>query len=78
MAHNKPIGSTTTALAAYERHQAAIKKLLKKIEYGLLVHDRQASRDGGHNWAHVGDLAHWEDELRQVSDAMNHEGEAVK
>jgi hypothetical protein len=63
------------ALSTYEDKQAEIKLLLKKIEAGLLKHDRDASSAGGHHWGHVGDLNQMVIELTDISDRLHKRGE---
>lgn len=69
---------TQESLEKYEEAQAEIGQLLKEIKAGLLAHDRNASGTGGHNWGHVGDLQQIADELKEISDRLNHKGEYAK
>jgi len=64
------------ALAEYERLSDQIKKILGQIEIGLINHDTEcSSRTGGHNWASVGDLEHYKEQLIDVRDNLMHTGE---
>lgn len=64
-----------TALEQYEAKQAEITKLLKQITVGMQKHDRAASADGGHNWAHVGDLTSIIEALIDIRDRLHQTGE---
>jgi len=64
-----------TSLKEYEKRQAQLKKLLKQIEAGLEKHDRDASKDGGHHWGHVGDLASIVEILTDIKDRLHRTGE---
>lgn len=70
--------SRQEALQEYEHQQAEITKLLKQITAGLQVHDRNASRQGGHTWAHVGDLNRVAGELKDISDRLHGTGEYAR
>ncbi len=65
----------TDSLAAYEKAQKEIKRLLGQIEIGLLQHDQECSARGGHNWASVGDLNHYIEQLTDIRDSLMHTGE---
>jgi hypothetical protein len=69
------IASKNNSLAAYEQKQAEIMELLKQIKAGLLDHDREASADGGHSWAHVGDLTSIAETLTDIKDRLHGTGE---
>lgn len=60
-------------LKAYEMKQAEIEKLLKQIQAGLLVHDRECTPR--HDWGHVGDLDRIVNELSDIRNRLMHEGE---
>lgn len=65
----------TDALKEYESQQAELRKLLKQIEVGLQQHDRAASTEGGHTWAHVGDLSSIGATLTDIRDRLQQTGE---
>lgn len=69
-AKKRNMASRESSLKNYEHKQAEIKKLLKQIDAGLEKHDRQASKDGGHHWGHVGDLRHIEAQLEEIRDFL--------
>ena len=58
-----------SVISEYEATTKRINALLKKIEAGLLTHNKDAaSQLSGHNWCHVGDLNYIESELKDVAD----------
>ena len=66
-------------LQAYESTQEEIRKLLKQVEAGLEAHDKQASsKNGGHNWGHVGDLNGIAHVLKDLKDRLHSTGEYSK
>lgn len=66
--------TTTNSLEAYKDSQANIKKLLGQINTGLEKHNREASKSfPSHNWAHVGDLQHVEELLKEVKTFLYNE-----
>ncbi len=65
--------STQTALEAYEEKQTEIEKLLRQIEAGLLMHDRNCAPR--HHWGHVGDLTSIAETLTDIRDRLHGKGE---
>lgn len=65
-AKKRNLASREDSLKKYEQKQAEIRRLLKQIEMRLEKHDRNASRQGGHHWGHVGDLSHIVSVLTEV------------
>jgi hypothetical protein len=62
-----------TTLGAFMRRKAEIDELLARIQ-GLSDDHFNVPPDEV-NWGHVGDLAHYAEQLRRITDAAFHEGE---
>ena len=60
-----------TAAAQYESHIDMIMTLLEEIRGDVAMHNVSFDRNGRPSWGYVGDLAHIEDLLQQVSDFLN-------
>lgn len=64
--------SQRKAAAAYVSEFERINGLLAKISDGIINHENAS---GQKNWGHVGDLKHLADQLQNLSDQINNEGE---
>ena len=67
------MATNQTALDAFLRHKTEIDEMLARIQ-GLSDDHFNVHPDDVH-WGHVGDLAHYAEQLRRITDSAFHEGE---
>ncbi len=60
-------------IAEYKRLTAEIAMTIKDIQTGLHHHAWQ--QDADPSWGLVGDLGHYQDQLKEVADQLNQRGE---
>ena len=60
----------------YEHALADVYKLITEIQDGVKAYDRRNARFGNvPHYGHVGDLAHYAAQLRDVADSLHNRGE---
>ena len=67
------MATNQTALDAFIRGKTEIDEMLARIQ-GLSDDHFNVHPDDVH-WGHVGDLAHYTEQLRRITDSAFHEGE---
>jgi hypothetical protein len=68
----RKIENMIRAQAAYVAQFERINGLLAKIHKGIVAHENGSDEK---HWGHVGDLGHLADQLQNLSDQINGEGE---
>lgn len=62
---------TANSIVALDQARKDIENNLERIQTGLKAFHRECKG----NWAEYGSLAHWNDQLKELADSINGEGE---